>query len=263
MNPQVPGMPFFSALKPGARVLIAGASGGIGRETLRLAAQHDVTIGAHYHSNGEVLKPFLENEVSGFARVRSIRADLMTADANTRLVEDFVQWAGGIDILVQLTGGVSRPLSWDKMTEADWRADLDLNLVGPFFLAQAAMKHMRAKGGKIVLMGTASARHGGGSDTIAYGVAKAGIECLTKGLARIGAPYKILINAVCPGFIDTGIHVREMKRSPDDLKRRVELVPLRRAGTPAEVASVILFLASEMADYVTGECLCVSGGDWL
>jgi len=250
-------------IESGKRVLIAGASGGIGRETVRLFAHSDVWIGAHYYHNAQVLRQLVEEGQLEQSRIQLFQANLTTAEASQKLVDAFVKWVGGIDILVQLTGGVTQPVPWKELTEAQWKADLDLNLTAPFFLAQAAMKHMQETGGKIILTSTASARHGGGSTSMAYGVAKAGIECVTKGLARVGAPHGILVNAICPGFIDTEIHTRQMYRTEEDLRQRANLVPLKRAGAPLEVAGLIVFLASPLGNYITGECIPISGGDWL
>jgi len=250
-------------LKTGKRVLITGASGGIGCETLRLFAQSDVLIGAHHFTNGDSLSRLIEERSLEASRIQIFQSDLTTSRSSQDLINAFVAWAGGIDVLVQLSGGICHPTPWDELTEAEWRADIDLNLTAPFFLAQTAMKHMRATGGKIILTSTASARHGGGRTSMAYGIAKAGVECLTKGLAHEGAPFKILVNAICPGFINTTFHTKRMYRTSEDLQQRAELVPLKRAGTPSEVAGMIVFLASSWGDFITGECISISGGDWL
>jgi NAD(P)-dependent dehydrogenase (short-subunit alcohol dehydrogenase family) len=173
-----------------------------------------------------------------------------------------VAWAGGIDALVQLTGNIHRAVPWAELTEEDWGFDLGANLVMPFFLAARAIHHMK-EGGRIVLTGTASASHGGGSTSLAYGAGKAGIECITKRLARDCAGRNILVNAVAPGFILTKFHTERMGRSREELEGREKLVPLGRAGTPAEVAATILFLLSDGAGYITGQVIAVSGGDFL
>jgi 3-oxoacyl-[acyl-carrier protein] reductase len=196
-------------------------------------------------------------------RVRLFHADLTRAEEGIGLVEAFVAWAGGIDVLVQLSGGIAAPVHWRELTPAHWESDLALNLVVPFFMAQTAMRQMEASGGRIILMSTASARHGGGRTSMAYGVAKAGIECMTKGLARDGAQHNILVNAICPGFIDTPFHTDRMHRTPEELSKRGELVPLGRPGSPRDVAGLIAYLASHWGDYITGECIPISGGDWL
>lgn len=228
-----------------------------------MLAQPDVLIGLHYYRNGPALRRYIEECAIGLSQTHLFRANVSSAGAAQRLVDAFVEWAGGIDVLIQLTGGIRRPVPWDELTEDQWRADLDLNLLAPFFLARTAMRHMKSRGGKVILTGTASARHGGGQSSLAYGVAKSGIEFLTKALAREGAPFRILVNSVCPGFIETEFHTRRMGRTQEDLGRRADLIPLKRAGTPAEAAAVFVFLASPLADYITGECVAVSGGDWL
>lgn len=252
-------------LKAGTRILIAGASGGIGTAVLRLVAQNEIQIGAHYFSNDEPIRRVVQECKISPSSVKTFKANLCDETAARRLVESFIAWADGIDVLIQLSGDLHRPVAWDDMTEADWHADLGVNLIAPFFLAQAAMKHMMKANtpGRIILTGTASASHGGGPTTLAYGVAKAGIECLTKGLAKIGAPDNILVNAVCPGFIDTSFHTHRVRRTESELHRRAEMVPLRRPGTPSEVAALIAFLASPPAGFITGECIAVSGGDFL
>ena len=136
-------------------------------------------------------------------------------------------------------------------------------LVAAVFVCYLAIKHMKKGGGKIILISTASAKYGGGKTSLAYGVAKAGIECLTKGLAREGAPYDILVNCICPGFINTQFHTKRMKRTPEELERRAKLVPLKRAGEPIDIAGMILYLLSESGSYITGETISISGGDWL
>lgn len=250
-------------LEPAKRILITGASGDIGRETLRLFTRSEALIGAHYSSGATVLSRVVSECQSKPAQIKLFQADFNISESSQKLVHSFVDWAGGIDVLVQLSGGVSNPVPWDQLTEKEWNADLNLNLTSAFFMAQTAMKYMHESGGKIILMSTASVMHGGGRMSMAYGVAKAGIECLTKGLAREGAPYKILVNAICPGFIDTTFHTKRMKRTTEELRRRAELVLLKRAGTPLEVAAMILFLTSRWGDFITGACIPISGGDWL
>lgn len=234
------------------RVLVVGASGGIGRAVVAALLKAGASkVGAH-HNRGKALP--------ASARAKAFKADLSRAEAAAGLVADFSKWAGGIDALVVLSGGATPALS-AKVTPEEWRADLELNLTTPFFLAREAMKRMRA-GGRVVLCSTASAAHGGGPDTLAYGAAKAALECVVKGLARDGAPRGIRVNAVAPGFIKTGFHER-LGRSAERVAARAKLVPMGRAGTAAEAAAAVLFLASPASSYVTGHCLAVSGGDYL
>jgi len=244
--------------KPLKKILIVGASSDIASALNRLLVKAGWVVGLHYRGNAAALKRFKEGK-----RLKKFQADLVSADTCSSLVDEFVAWAGGIDCLIQLSGDIREPIHWEGLTEEHWRYDLDTNLVMPFFLAQRAIKYMKKTGGRIVLTSTASAGHGGGSTSMAYGVAKAGIECMVKGLARDCAHYDILINAVAPGFIGTKFHTVKMRRNIKQLEDRAQLIPLKRAGTPEEVAGAILFLVSSQSTYITGEVLAVSGGDWL
>lgn len=247
----------------GDRILIAGASSDIGKSLLRILASGDAVIGAHCHQNRRELEKVICEARPDRSRITLFQANLSSQETCHKLVDDFIDRAGGIDALVQLTGNVADPRSWEDLAERAWIADINVNLSGPFFLAQRAMAHMKQRGGRVVFTSTASARHGGGANSIAYGVAKAGIECLTKGLAREGAQFNILVNAIAPGLIDTRFHSKRMGRSAKALLERARKVPLKRAGKPEDVAAMIAYLLSPAGNFITGECISVSGGDWL
>ena len=242
-----------------SRVLIAGATSDFGQALLPYLVSCPIRLGLHGYRSVERISSVNERAT---ADVQIFTGPLDTGETAERLVTDFVDWAGGIDILVQLTGNICNPESWETVNEDDWNTDLAVNLTAPFFLARSAAKQMH-DGGRIVLMGTASARHGGGGTTLAYGVAKAGIETVTKGLAKFTAPRGILVNAVCPGFIDTRFQTEKAGKTPADLARRAEFVPLKRAGEASDVARAILFLMSTDNRFVTGQCFDVDGGDFI
>jgi 3-oxoacyl-[acyl-carrier protein] reductase len=246
------------------RVLIAGASSDIGLALMHRLAKAGWHIGAHCHRGRDRIEKMVGELTVSDGNFRIFESDLSSRDECRRLVDDFATWAGGIDALVQLTGNVSAVRHWETLEEPDWLADIAVNLSAPFFLAQRAFAYMKqGSGGRIVLMSTASASHGGGQDTLAYGVAKAGVECLAKGLARGGAPHNILVNALAPGLIDTRFHRDQLGRDADAVRRRADLVPLKRAGRPEDVARMAEYLLSEGGDFITGEVIAISGGDWL
>lgn len=249
-------------LDAGKRILVVGASGDMGLAVLQMLAHSRAKIGAHSYRSTR-LQQVAKNGRIGNSEVKLYAADLSRKRNCHALVDSFVDWAGGIDALVQVSGNVSRPVAWEMLSQGGWLADINVNLSGPFFLSQRVATYMKSGGGRIILTSTASARHGGGGSSIAYGVAKAGIECLVKGLARAGAPYGILVNAVAPGFIATQFHSKRMGHDQEALERRAALVPLKRAGRPEDVARLIVYLLSPGGDFITGECIAVSGGDWL
>lgn len=239
------------------KILVVGASSDLAVSLNEKLYDSGATIGFHYNKNKEALSKYRENE-----KVKKIQKDLNSAKSCYEVVDEFVKWADGIDCLVQLAGDIKRPVPWEQMTEEEWFYDLSVNLLMPFFLAQRSISRMRQEG-RVVLMSTASAAHGGGRTSLAYGVAKAGVECVVKRLAKDCAARNILINAVAPGFIMTKFHTEKMKRTHEQLEERTQLVPLKRCGTPTDVAGTILFLLSDDAAYITGEVIAVSGGEWL
>ncbi len=242
----------------GRRVLVIGASSDLAADLNRMLLEAGAVAGLHYNKNGAALDSYKESKT-----IRKFRKDLSCDAACHEIADEFVNWAGGMDCMVQLSGDIKRPVHWSELTKEDWDHDMDSNLVMPFFLAQRAAYHMKKAGGRIILMSTASAPHGGGATSLAYGIAKAGIECLVKGLARDCAKHNILVNAVAPGFIMTKFHTDKMHRTREQLEERVNLTPFKRAGTTKEVADAVIFLLSEGASYITGQTIAVSGGDWL
>jgi len=239
-----------------SRVLVIGGSGGIGSAVVDLLADDfDLRIGVH-----SALNPARSSGVS-----MAIRKQLEVAEDCFSVVDSFVEYFEGIDHLIVCLGSVSQRSDPLDIEVSAWDRDLFVNLSAPFFLAQRALATMisQGTGGSIVLFGTESARHGGGPTSLAYGVAKHGIECAVKGLARRAAPHGVRVNMICPGFIASGFHQRWQLLSESDISERVGRIPLGRAGAPSEVAFLAAYLMSEQASFITGETFSISGGDWL
>ena len=145
------------------------------------------------------------------------------------------------------------------MDEESWDKTFQLNTRTPFFLAQNAFKHMKENGGgKIINISSISVKYGGSSQTLHYGAAKSALETITLGLSKAGAKHNILVNTVRGGYIDTPMH---QKMGRKNSKERIEMIPLKRAGKPEDIARIVLFLASEAGDFITGETFTVAGGD--
>lgn len=239
------------------KILVAGASGGIGKALVAMLREAgDCTIGAHAANS------VISEKTVGLI---PLRRKLTTAEDCNALVADFVKQAGCIDGLVVLVGGITRSCHWKDLRPEEWRGDLTLNLDIPFFLARTSMLHMeqQGNGGRIVLYSTESALHGGSPMSLPYAVAKRGIECLVQGLAREGADHNITVNGVRPGFIASGFHERWQGKDHESLVKRAEMVPLKRAGTPEEVAALTVYLLSGWARFITGQMFAITGGDWL
>jgi len=250
--------PMFEEIK-NKRVLITGASSGIGACTAELFASYGATVGIHYNTNEKDAKE-LEREISNrFSSPVLIKADLLNIDETKRVVQTFIDKTGGIDILINNAGSIIGTPHFLKMNDESWDKTLNLNLKAPFFLAKSAFSYMMTSGGgRIISISSIAAKYGGSTSSIHYGAAKAGIEAVTRTLAREGAQYNILVNAIEPGVIETKFH-RKIGRS--SLEGRVKSIPLKRAGKPLDVARLCVFLASDAGDYITGQVYGVTGGD--
>lgn len=164
---------------------------------------------------------------------------------------------GRVDILVN-NAGIIRRGSIETVTEADWDQVISVNLKGTFLCCHAVVPVMKSQGyGKIVNVSSIAGKTGDITSAPGYGPSKAGIDALTKTLARQLAPYGINVNAVSPHAIET-----EMSAQWSAEKRRevISSIPLGRMGKPADVAAAVLFLASDDASFITGEILDVNGG---
>lgn len=241
------------------KVLITGASGAIGACTARLLASHGAAVGLHYHTNRRAAQ-LLCCEIRRLGGIADcFPADLVEHATACRLIRAFTRRFKRIDVLINNAGAVLGHRPMTELDERSWDATFALNVKAPFFLAQEAFRWMRRHGGgKIINISSVAAKYGGSPTTTHYGAAKAALEAVTVGLARLGAPRRILVNAIRPGFIDTPFH-RKMGRT--DLASRIRLIPLQRAGQPLDVARLALYLVSEGGDYITGEVFTVSGGD--
>jgi 3-oxoacyl-[acyl-carrier protein] reductase len=243
----------------GKRVLITGATSGIGSCTAELFGRYGALVGIHYRGDKESASvvALAVREQGGEAIL--IPGDLLDPPARDAIVPGFIRDAGGLEILVNNAGAVIGNSHFLDLDTRSWEQTLQLNLTAPFILSREAFRHMKDHGGgRILNITSIAAKYGGSEKTIHYGAAKAGLEALTRTMARAGAPHKILVNAIAPGVIDTPFHAR-MGRTT--LNERVKSIPLQRAGTPMDVARLCLFLASEAGDYITGQVYGVTGGD--
>lgn len=241
----------------GKAALVTGASGGIGAAVARLYAANGCRLALHYCS-GRTAAERLKNElVRDGTEALTLRADLTKPREAAGLVRRCLGAFGRLDVLINNAGAVLGARDFLELTERDWERTLRLNLVAPYLLSREAFKAMQGKGGIIINVSSIAAKYGGSPRSMHYGAAKAALESMTAGFARLGAPHGILVNAIRPGVIDTPFHGKFRKA----LGPRIRMIPLGRMGKPEEVARLALLLAAEGGNFITGQVLSVTGGE--
>ncbi len=243
----------------GRHALVTGASRGIGKGVALHLAHHGADVTAHGRDLEALREVQQEIERAG-GSCRTVAGDLTVADDVTRVVRDAEAGFGGIDVLVANAGGSpSRPQPVDEMSDEDFIAAVDLNLVATFRLVKAVLPGMRQRGrGNIVTISSAAARRPSPHSPIAYAAAKAGVEVFTKDVALQAGPDGVRANCIAP---ETIITERTGKQIPQEMQEQlVGQHPVRRLGTPLDVAEAVLYLASDRSAWVTGVVLDVAGG---
>ncbi len=238
----------------GRVAIVTGASRGIGRAIAQqLSRQGAVVIAA---ARGENARPVVEEIESAGGRAEALALDVTEPGAAERAVAEVLERHSRIDILVN-NAGITRDQLLLRMKREDWDAVLATNLTAAFTLTQAVLKPMvRQRGGRIICISSVVGMSGNAGQAN-YAASKAGLIGFTKSLALEVGSRGITANVVAPGLIET-----EMTRALTDKARDewASKIPLRRLGTPADVASAVCFLASDEASYITGHVLAVNGG---
>lgn len=241
----------------GKVALVTGGGSGIGRGIAHRFAEEGAAVavvdlnvdGAHT----------VANEIAHFEHgALALSADVTKKADCERIVADTVAEFGKLDVLMA-NAGIGRFGPFLEYSEEDWNAVIDTNLTGVFFSCQAAAKQMvqQGHGGRLICTASLAAVRPGPMMP-AYYAAKAGVKMLTEAMAVELAAHKITANSIGPGLIDTPLTAPIMQAVPAE--RRSQSIPLGRVGEPKDVANVALFLASEDAEYITGDYILVDGG---
>lgn len=237
-------------------VLITGVTSGIGAETARRFAIEGWDVIGHYFSSKEK-----SDELKKALCAFGVECAMFKADfSSEKGIGAFLKKIAGmeVDSLINNAGTYVSARHFSELTVDDMNKAFMVNVFAPALAASKVFAGMRERGfGRIVNVSSIAAKYGGSAASMHYGCSKMALEGVTKTLAREGAAYNILVNTVRPGVIDTEFH----KKFPKDMKKRIEMIPLKRMGTPAEVAEAIYFLGSERNGFITNETVTVAGGE--
>ncbi|MEE0418272.1 MAG: 3-oxoacyl-[acyl-carrier-protein] reductase [Clostridia bacterium] len=236
--------------------IVTGGSRGIGRAVAVRLAKDGMNLVINYRGNSAAAEETERMCRELGAEVLLVQGDVSRAEDCEKLAAQAKEAFGRVDVLVN-NAGITRDGLLARMTEEDFRAVLDVNLVGPWNMMKAVNRiMMKQRYGRIVNLSSVTGLMGNMGQTN-YAAAKAGILGMTKSYAREVASRGITVNAVAPGFIDTDM----TEAMPEGAKDKIITgIPMGRTGKPEDVAEAVAFLASEQAGYITGEVLRVDGG---
>jgi 3-oxoacyl-[acyl-carrier protein] reductase len=242
----------------GKVTIVTGGSRGIGAAVARWLAERGASVVVSGRDAGRLAAAVKDLESAG--AVHGVLADVAKREDADRLVEATRERFGRVDILVN-NAGITRDALLLRMKDDDWDAVMDVNLRGAFLMTRAVTKTMvRQKSGGRIINITSTAGAMGNAGQANYSAAKAGLIGFTKATARELAHWRILVNAVAPGLVDTDMAAAIPSEAREALLAQI---PLGRMGTPREVAEMVGFLAGEGAAYITGQVFHVNGGLYI
>ena len=236
--------------------MITGATRGIGKQIALTLANEGYNIVLNYRTENDELKQ-LKNEIeSKNVKCLAVQGDVTNFEDCKQMIESAIKEFGKIDVLVN-NAGITKDMLLARMKEEDFKQVIDVNLVGTFNMTKNVISYMmKARNGKIINISSVVGIEGNAGQTN-YSASKAGIIGFTKSLAKEVASRNILVNAVAPGFIETNMTDVLKQEVKDEIAKNI---PLKRMGTPQDVANVVKFLASEDSSYITGQVISVDGG---
>ena len=236
--------------------IITGSSRGIGREIAKVLARKEIKVVANYNKSEEAAKELKQELEEEGIKIDIIKADVSKREDAKRLVEFTLNKYGKVDILIN-NAGISEYKLFTDETDEDWNKIINTNLYSAFAMSQEVIPNMvHNKSGCIINMSSAWGVVGGSLEVI-YSVSKAGLDGLTKALAKELGPSNIRVNSIAPGMIYTKMNE---KFSKEELKEIEEEIPLGKIGKPSDIAKCIEWLLED--EYTTGQVISINGG-WI
>jgi 3-oxoacyl-[acyl-carrier protein] reductase len=246
-------------LLQGKIAIVIGASRGIGREIALTLAKNGASL--VITGNKENLLKEVAEEIEKFKQKCLIyTGDISDPNTSKELVSKVIEAFGRIDILVN-NAGINTRIPTLELQPEEWQKVININLNGTFYSCAAVLPYMiKQQSGKIINVSSTTAKTPHRNASPSYGASKAGVNYLTQHLALEMAKYNICVNAVCPGPIETDM---SKQWSEEYRKQVLSKIPLGRIGEAKNVADTVLFLASSMSDFITGESININGGTYM
>ncbi len=244
-------------MKQNQVVLVTGASGGIGKAVAEKFAQNGYRVAVHYHNGKERAEALQKQLEQQGCSVMTIQADLRDSMQVQAMIGQIERSWCGVDVLVN-NAGVAQQKLFTDITDEEWRNMFAVHVDGAFYCARAVLPGMiHRKHGSIINVSSMWGQTGGSCE-VHYSAAKGALQAMTKALAKEVGPSGIRVNCVAPGVILTEMNTRMFDQ--DTLEALKEETPLETLGTTEDVASMIYYLSTEEAGFITGQIIGVNGG---
>lgn len=236
--------------------MITGGARGIGKEIVEKFLKNGATVYFIDLNPGEFMDSYTSLAKEAGCEVHFKQANVANEEEITSVLKEIISECGKVDILVN-NAGITRDGLIFRMDSKDWHDVLTINLTSAFYISKVIAQHMISKkSGSIINVASVVGVHGNAGQCN-YSASKAGMIGLTKSLAKEVAARTIRVNAVAPGYIDTPMTEKLSDKIKDQV---INTIPMKRMGQPEEISDVILFLASDLSTYVTGEVIGIDGG---
>jgi 3-oxoacyl-[acyl-carrier protein] reductase len=243
----------------GRRALVTGGTGGIGTSIVEGLSEEGADVAVQYYKNRTEADRMVEIVVQNGRQAIAVQSDLLDLKSVIAMRDLLHEKFGQVDTLINCAG-INRDSLFSRMTDEQWEEVIGVNLSGVFHCCRAFVEEILASGRGRIINISSIVGEMGNIGQVNYAASKSGMIGFAKALARELAGQKTTVNVVAPGFIDTPM----VQKIPDPVKQKIlNQIPMKRFGTPREVAMSVVYLVSPEADYITGTVLNMNGGMYL